>query len=168
MTKETAIVNQKDLQSLYNDSTEAKAILDHFASRERNWSETTIDRLRSNLAQDGNKISRGAVIRVFRRLDELECGHFVPGRKGHPSRFKWSVGLAAVGQAAAGEPVKIEAASAKELSEPTDDLLEHRFRLRKELDVPLRLPADLTAAEAGRLAAFIQTLPFGLDHTSPS
>jgi len=160
MTKDTDSVNRKDLQAFYNSSAEAKAVLDHFASRERNWSETTIDRLLWVLAQDGNRMSRGAIIDVFRRLEALECGRFLAGRKGHPSRFEWSVGLVDVGRAAAGELVKIEAAPAKELTEPTDDLLEHRFRLRKELDVPLRLPADLTSAEAARLAAFIQTLPF--------
>lgn len=160
MTKENGNANQKELQTLYNESGAAKAILDHFASRERNWSETTVDRLRWNLEQDGHGISRGDVIETFRRLENLDCGRFIPGRKGHASRFKWSVGLVAVGQAAAGESVKIEPTPANTPSEPPDDLLEHRFRLRKAVDVSFRLPADLKAAEAARLAAFIQTLPF--------
>ena len=161
MTKGSDKVNLKDLQLFYKSSGDAKAILDHFASRERNWSETTIDRLRQNLKEDGNRVSRGDAIAVFRRLEELGCGRFVPGRRGHQSRFKWDVGLVTVGQAAAGESVPIEAAPANEPNEPQDDLLEHRFHLRKGLDVPVRLPSDLTATEAARLAAFIQTLPFG-------
>ena len=148
------------MQALYNESAEAKAILDHFASRERNWRETTIDRLCWNLHQDGNAVSRGDVVRFFRRLEELGWGQFVPGRRGHQSRFEWTVGLVDVGRAAAGEAVKIEAAPANQAAEPVEDLLEHRFRLRKELDVPFRLPSDLTSIEAARLAAFIQTLPF--------
>ena len=42
-----------------------------------------------------------------------------------------------------------------------EGMVEHPYRLRKDLDVRLALPADLTRVEAGRLAAFIQTLPFG-------
>lgn len=160
MTKETDKVNRADLQGFYNESAHAKAMLDHFASRERNRGITTIDRLLSNLSEDGSGLSRGDVIKVLQRLETLGCGHFVAGRKGHPSRFEWSVGLVDVGRVAAGEAVKIEPAPANEAEEPSDDLLEHHFRLRKELDLPLRLPADLTAAEAARLAAFIQTLPF--------
>ncbi len=159
MTRETDKVNRTELQTFYNESASAKAMLDHFASRERNRGVTTIDRLLSNLSGDSSGLSRGDVIKVLQRLEKLGCGYFVAGRKGHPSRFVWSVGLVDVGRVAAGESVKIEPAPANE-AEPADDLLEHHFRLRKELDVPLRLPADLTTAEAARLAAFIQTLPF--------
>jgi hypothetical protein len=161
MTKGADKVNRKELQAFYNSNGEAKAMLDHFASRERNRNEMTIDSLRHNLKADGISVSRGAAIRVFRRLEELGCGRFVAGRRGHESRFKWDVGLVAVGQAAAGEAVPIEATPTNAPDEPADDLLEHRFHLRKDLDVPVRLPADLTATEAARLAAFIQTLPFG-------
>ena len=157
MAKETDKVNRGELQGFYNESAHAKAMLDHFASRERNRGITTIDRLLSNLSEDGSGLSRGDVIKVLQRLETLGCGHFVAGRKGHPSRFEWSVGLVDVGRVAAGEAVRIEPAPTNEAE---DDLLEHHFRLRKELDVPLRLPADLTSAEAARLAAFIQTLPF--------
>jgi hypothetical protein len=160
MTKETDRVNRTELQTFYNESAQAKTMLDHFASRERNRGVTTIDRLLSNLSEDGGALSRGDVIKVLQRLEKLGCGHFIAGRKGHPSRFEWSVGLVDVGRVAAGEAVKIEPAPVNEAEEPADDLLEHHFRLRKELDVPLRLPADLTTAEAARLAAFIQTLPF--------
>jgi len=160
MTKNTDSVNRKGLQSFYNENPSAKAMLDHLASRERNRSATTVDRLLSSLIGDGNQLSRGDVVRVLQRLEELGCGRFISGRWGHPSRFQWSVGLVDVGRAAAGEAVNIEAAPANEADEPPDDLLEHHFRLRKDLDVPLKLPADLNPAEAARLAAFIQTLPF--------
>ena len=161
MTKKTDKINRLELQQVYGQSNAAKAMLDHFASRERNRRTTTIERLLSNLANDGTKLSRGDVIKVLQWLEKLGCGHFIAGRKGHPSRFEWSVGLVDVGRAAAGEVIEIEPAPAEELAEePADDLLEHHFRLRKDLDVPLRLPADLSATEAARLAAFVQTLPF--------
>jgi hypothetical protein len=161
MTRSTERVDRKELQSFYNGDVQAKALFDHFASRERNRKSTTVDRLISKLAEEGGEMARGDVIRVLQRLEELGCGRFVAGRKGHPSRFEWAVGLVDVGRVAAGEPVvQIEAAPANEVEEPSDDLLEHNFRLRRDMSVPLRLPADLTSAEASRLAAFIQTLPF--------
>ncbi len=39
-------------------------------------------------------------------------------------------------------------------------LIEHRFQLRSALQVSIRLPADLTDREAGRLAKFIEAIPF--------
>jgi hypothetical protein len=170
MTKESDKVNRGQLQALYNESAQSKVILDYFASFERDRSITKVDRILSQLRQNGNQLSRGEVIRVFQRLAELDCGTFVPGRHKHPSRFEWKVSLMDVGQAAAGEAVKIEPAPASGSDEPGDDdsLLEHHFRLRKDLDVPLRLPADLTAAEASRLAAFIQTLPFAVNQAATS
>jgi hypothetical protein len=158
-------VNRKDLQSLYNDNPNAKALLDHLASRERNWSTTSVDRLLYKVAGEGTPMSRGDLVHVLQRLDDIGCGRFVPGRHSHPSRFEWSVGLVDVGRAAAGEKVKIEQGQVENADEPPDDLLEHHFRLRKDLDVPFRLPADLNPSEASRLAAFIQTLPFNTTQT---
>lgn len=160
MTKKTDKISVFELRQMYGGNSLAKAMMDHFASRERNRRTTTIDRLLSNLGNEGIALSRGDVIRVLQGLEKLGCGHFIAGRKGHPSRFEWSVGLVDVGRAAAGEAVEIEPVSLDESEEPADDLLEHHFRLRKDLDVPFRLPADLSTAEATRLAAFIQTLPF--------
>ncbi len=160
MTNQTDKISREDLQSLYDENPHAKAALDHFASRERNRHTTTLDRLLYSLSEDGSTMSRGDLIKILRRLEELDCGRLIAGRKGHPSRFVWAVGMVDVGRAAAGQSVKIEPAPATEADEPQDDLLEHRFRLRKDLEVPLRLPADLSTTEASRLAAFIQSLPF--------
>jgi hypothetical protein len=162
--KVTDKINRMELQEAYAQSNVVRAVMDHFASRERNRRTTTVERLLSNLANDGTKLSRGDVIRVLQGLEKLGCGQFIAGRKGHPSRFEWSVGLVDVGRAAAGEVIEIQPAPVEELGdEPADDLLEHHFRLRKDLDVPLRLPADLSATEAARLAAFVQTLPFDVN-----
>jgi hypothetical protein len=49
---------------------------------------------------------------------------------------------------------------AGEPDEPCDTLLEHQFRLRRDVRVSFRLPADFNSAEASRLADFIKTLPF--------
>jgi hypothetical protein len=160
MTKQGPKIELKELRRLYNSSADFKVALDYFASRERNWRETKINRFRKNLNDEGKGISRGEAIALFRRLEELGCGNFVVGRRGSESRFRWSVGFIDVGQAAAGETEEIDTTAPLDAVDPADDLLEHKFLLRKDLHVPIRLPADLTTAEASRLAAYVQTLPF--------
>lgn len=46
---------------------------------------------------------------------------------------------------------------------PQDEvgLLEHSFPLRRDFSLTIELPENLTTNEACRLAAFIQSLPFG-------
>jgi hypothetical protein len=163
-------VNQSELRAFYNSDALAKVILSHFARFENNMSTTTVDALLSRLSTEPIPISRAEVIKFFQRLEELGCGKFISGRKGHRSRFTWAVRLTDVARAAAaaGQSVNIAAAPpadpAAELEEVEEaeqnNLLEHRFHLRKDLDVHFDLPGDLTAAEATRLSAFIQTLPF--------
>ncbi len=151
------------LGELYRDDNAAQVILDHFASRERNWSQTSVDRLQVNTATDGHPLSRGEVIAVFKRLEELGCGKFIVGRRGGASRFEWEYGMVDVGRAAAGEPAEPESISPEEKDseeERLERMLDHRFRLRRDLVVSLSLPADLSQVEAGRVAEFVKTLPF--------
>jgi hypothetical protein len=65
-------------------------------------------------------------------------------------------------RAAAGEPTDVEPISGEEENdeEEQEELLEHRFRLRPDMVVPIELPADITAAEAERLSNFIHSIPF--------
>jgi len=162
----TAQINQAELQTLYGASDEAKAVLDHFANRERNQSTSTVRRLLVTLKNDGVAMSRGQLVRVLKELDELGCGDFKAGRKGHESRFLWNVSSRSVGQVAAGEDGDIDevSAEAEEMDDDDDELddeiIEHVYQLRPGLSVRLNLPADLSTREADRLAAFIKTLPF--------
>lgn len=73
----------------------------------------------------------------------------------------WSVGLVAVGRAAAGEPQVIQDIAAEQSeSELRSENLKHIFHLRPEVQVAFELPLDLSSGEAERLADFIRTLPF--------
>ena len=47
---------------------------------------------------------------LARALEQAGCGQFVVGRRGQPSRFEWAFSCISLGQAAAGEDVKLEAA----------------------------------------------------------
>jgi hypothetical protein len=91
------------LCATYREDASVRAIVDHFASRERNQKETQVHRLETLLERDGSTLSRSAIIRAFRRLDILGIGRFIPGRKGHPTRFEWYVKSLSVRSLAEGK-----------------------------------------------------------------
>ena len=158
-------VDIEKLRKLYQENDLARAVLDHFASRERNWGTTTIDRIHSNLLNEGQNVYRRDVIQVFRKLEDCGCGRFTAGRKGRKSRFEWDVQMVGVGQVAAGETEQVEEVSQEEKGEENEgnSLFKHTFRLRSDQSVTVELPVDLTAQEAARMARFIETLPFQAD-----
>jgi len=158
-----AEVDQKRLLGLYANDAAARALLDHFANRERNQNTSTVRRVTANLTEGESPLSRGDIIRVFKELESIGCGIFKAGRKGYESRFEWRVSSKSVGQVAAGETSEIEAdvpPAGENADEVADQLVDHTYRLRPSLQLTLALPPDLTAAEAERLARFIMTLPF--------
>ena len=154
-------VDLDGVRRLYGGDEAAQALLDHLAGRERDRRVTPVDRLLVNVAREGTVLSRGELIRVLRLLEELGCGRFVPGRRGHKSRFEWEASLVSVGQVAAGEAEEFEDAPEDTGINDEVDLIGHSFQLRRDLPVEIELPADLTASEADRLASFIKTIPFG-------
>ena len=99
----------------------AKAFFDHAARRERDQSETKVDRILVLLRAEGHEFRRRDIIALFRKLQEQGCGQFVEGRRGWPSRFVWSAGLTSVGRAAAGEPQTIARISTEDNALDRDD-----------------------------------------------
>ena len=164
-------VDKRRLRQLYRSNNAARAIFDHLAKRERNWKAIDVDTLALKIAEQA---SRPEVMGALKALEEAGCGKYIAGRKGHKSRFQWSVDMVAVGRYASGQPTDIEeidprTAGEDEVAEGSDVQsevsengagLSHRFQLRRDLVVSLALPANLAGAEAGRLADFIRTLPF--------
>lgn len=106
--------NIDTLRQLYANSPAAKAFFDHAARRERDQSETKVDRILVRLKAEGHEFRRRDIIDLFRKLQDQGCGQFVEGRRGWPSRFVWGTGWRSVGRAAAGEPQTIEQISAEE------------------------------------------------------
>src|SRR5882757_3180789 len=96
------------LRLLYADNATAKAFFAHAARRERDQSETKVDRILVLLRAEGHEFRRREIIDLFRKLQDQGLGQFVEGRRGWPSRFVWSTGLTSVGRAATGEPQTIE------------------------------------------------------------
>jgi hypothetical protein len=166
-----AKVDLKKLRDLYKSNKAAQSMLDEFARRERNRTETKVDNL-LYLMVENRPITRGEVIQAFRELQDIGCGSFVAGRHGHPSRFQWTLGLPSVGRAAAGEDLPLDTISEEERAEderiPEGERKIYSFPLRPNLDLKLELPLDLTASEATRLTGFIKSLPFDRNEGGPS
>ena len=159
-----AEVDYGKIRKLYGASAAARATLDYFAGRTNASRKTTLNRLLAALQADGAEVTRADVREVLKSLEQLGCGRFVVGRKGHPSRFVWEVNLVHVGQVANGERDQAEpltdAPGEAQARTEDDGLLEHRYRLRADVEVRLELPANISGSEANRLADFIRTLPF--------
>lgn len=165
MSDQSNSIDIRALLSLYASGGAPKAALDHFAARQNNSARTTVDRLQALLRAEGHDVSRSDIIELFRGLEAAHCGQFRIGRKGHPSRFEWSVGLTSAGQAASGETTTVEALSEAETEalddvESSAEMLDHRFHLRPDLEITIQLPSNLSLAEASRVADFVRTIPF--------
>lgn len=113
--------NIDQLRQFYQQSPVARAFFDHAARRERDQSETKVNRILILLKAEGYSFPRREIISLFRRLEQQGCGQFVEGRRGWPSRFVWSTGMISVGQAAAGAAQPIARISTEERSSELDE-----------------------------------------------
>ncbi len=140
-------LNLKAIKALYSSDLVAKFVLDEFASRQRNQQKTKLDQLLLRLSNAGKAAPRTEVINVLRKLEELGCGTFVTGRKGHPTRCEWQYDLVSVGKAAAGGTQDIEEIRPADDSEDRDEdavgapeaAIGHKYQLRPDWQVELTL-----------------------------
>ncbi|WP_061925659.1 hypothetical protein [Altererythrobacter epoxidivorans] len=91
------------IRGLYRSNELARKFFDHCAQRERDASETSIDRIAYRL-----DVSREAAIGLAQAFEQAGIGSFVVGRRGHKSRFVWEYSCISVGQVAAGENAALE------------------------------------------------------------
>lgn len=125
-------------------------------------------------AQEVSGLNRASVLERFRKLQSEGEGFLRLGRHGHPTRFYFrspSVAkpAAGVGRTAQRLDLAIQEASPQAAGAPSGPqsaadsaaipMVEHHYQLRGDLKLSIRLPADLTEREAGRIARFIETLP---------
>jgi hypothetical protein len=154
-------INIQALRSLYQIDPAARRLFDDFAGRQRNQRITSVDQVVERLG--GPDVTRSDVVRVLRKLDELQAGEFKEGRRGHPNRLEWRYSMIEIGRVASGAIDDIQQTESDD--DPFDGtpttLLDHRFQLRPDLQLDLRLPSDFTEREAARLSDFIKALPFG-------
>lgn len=152
------------LRELYLNDVTAKIVLELFAQRSNKSKNITIDDLLPAVHKKSPVTTRNEVIAVFKQLADAGCGKFLAGRKGHKSRFEGMFSLIEVGAAAIGGNVSLEEPTTQGLADSTADsastnLVQHQYRLRKDLELRIALPTDLSTGEAVRIADFIRTLP---------
>ena len=136
------------LRQLYRQSPVAQAFFDHAARRERDQSETKVDRILILLRADRHVFPRRDIINLFRNLQELGCGQFVEGRRGWPSRFVWSAGLVSIGRAAAGESQPIAQISTEETALAQDPNDGHQIYSDQPVEA---IPDDFDGEELGEV-----------------
>ena len=160
------------LRDLYKSNDAAHRLLDRFAGRRKDAKWTTAAR-----AADLASASHNEIIALFRELDGIGAGEFKVGRRGFASRMEWLYSVRSLGAAAQGvtgqpeaiDPTEIEDGEAEAENETSEDDWEeyvwitHTFQLRPAQRVTIKLPVDLTAKEAERLAGFIRQVPFSED-----
>lgn len=94
------------VRALYAADSLAKKLFDWTASLRKDATETSLERLISVL-----DISRKSAVELAQKLEGAGCGHFIVGRRGARSRFKWSYSRVSLGRVAAGETAEIEPVS---------------------------------------------------------
>ncbi len=158
------------LADIYEKDSDFAKIFEHLAGRKRNWNELVVDRLlkETSLKEVGAETTRRRVIvEFFRELERLGAGKLVLGRGHKKTRFRWNAPQVEMLEAAraacsagaddgSGESPSLPAVR----SRAGTDRLAHQFALRTDFVVRFELPANLTRAEAARLSAFVQALPF--------
>jgi hypothetical protein len=153
------------IRALYARDAAAKSAFDFLRGYQRNRSETTVSVLRWQAGLDED-----AVKNLFSELENIGLGEYVPGRHGHPCRFRWALPVkvvAAVAVGASDEPLEVEAPAAPAAvaaggvgGPGAAAVIRHPYTLRPDFVVTIVLPPNLTPVEATRLADFIRTLPF--------
>lgn len=152
------MVSSADIKELGVRSSGFVAFFDYLASRKRFPADLTLDDASRALP----KVSKPDLIAIFRDLDALGLAEFRMGRRGFKTRLTWIARPADVASAWRGElqEVAIGDDSDEDSILESEDFVEHVYQLRRELQVRLELPADLTEKEAAKLARWIETLPF--------
>ena len=132
--------------------------------------QTELAKIEDLLMKNHKDVSRRDVVAIFRTMEEFGAGEFIPGRRGHPSRFRWdvdSINLIALEQP---KPLPPSVPAPMQESKPIDFLtptvlINHRYQLRADLIISIQLPSDIITSEARRLNLFISSLPFNMENS---
>ena len=171
-----------DLRKLYNSDPIAKALLDHYARRQRDSSELKIEHCGHILRGEGVDAPRSLIYSVFKALERMKFAQIIVGRGHNRTRIVWSHSPKAIGRTAAGTQEDIPELPNDEATCTTDqnsdqtprmaadnshqeecgeiDFIPHELQLRPDLTIQIELPMDLTSQEAYRVALFVRSLPF--------
>lgn len=135
------------LKELYQEDRNARRFLDKAASRQREASATSIERIMVHCETD----SRADAVKLAKQFEAIECAEFIVGRRGAPSRLEWKYSLISLGRSAAGEVDELQSVSdtaeldegSKDTNDPSNDFVDTlsigqaKERLAKSLGIPV-------------------------------
>jgi hypothetical protein len=153
---ENTEIDMDRMKSKYAHNPQFRTLIDFLAQQEKDDKCITVDDLERRMDQADIAVRRTDVIRMLQALHGWDCGWFIIGRRQHVSRFWFNVSSTQLGKEVSGKGMPASPPN------PPIAMLTHKFRLRPELEISLDLPSDLSKKEIGRIADFLQTLPF--DH----
>jgi len=142
------------LRAFYRNNVDFQAVLDFISGHEktRGWYE--VSELTEQMKAKVVGITRSEIIKALKMLETLRCGWFKTGRRGWPTRFDFRVSPTQLHGLATGK-ISLPAAAVAPVR-----MLEHKFRLRPDLEISFELPSDLSKRDVLRIAEFLKTLPF--------
>lgn len=101
------MVNEKTLTVIADSNETARSIFEHFASRQRFHTETSLKQLRLDLMQEGKKVIESEFNEIFKKFEAMGMGSTVTGRAGRPNRFKWNYNLRELAKSVKAKPKKV-------------------------------------------------------------
>ena len=122
----------------------ARSFFGWLSEYQRNAESSTVDLAGREATRWGREhvnseivIGRGEIITIMRRLEELQLGRFIVGRRKAPSRFEFWNSRAQIGQAALGQ-INVIDIEEEPVSLDQDDLIEaHRMLIASALGRPI-------------------------------
>ena len=139
------------VRALYREDPDAKQLFEWAASRRRDVTETSVDRMIQKL-----RIHRSTAIGLARKLEEAGCGDFVVGRRGSQSRLRWAYSLISLGKAAAGETEDLEEAYDPVSEEEETDQVSQGNDRHLTIQEAKRLLADSLGLEPSQIVIEIR------------
>src|SRR5688572_3070763 len=103
MPESETTVELDTLRGLAEDNDLARAAFEMSRDSSQDLRVSKLLSLESRLRATGTDFTRSDLRAFLRALEGAGCGTYVIGRRGNPSRFKWSVPMTLVGRYALGD-----------------------------------------------------------------
>lgn len=162
------------LQAAYSSEDHIRKVLDVFATYKNAMRTVNVDVVWTK-AGGRASLNRSEVVAALKRLQELGFGTYTKGAHGYPSRFGFRplrgplwVALLAQGSDAEDlpdDPGELPGEESWESLEPgaLEGWVDHKFRLRQDVEISFSLPGNLSSKEANRLSLWVKCIPLDGD-----
>lgn len=155
--------NTESVKELAHSNPTSSAVFLAFSQRERGRNVINLDLIYSQLEAEGVKLDHSDYFGTFKRLEELEIGKLVYGRKGNANCFIWSYNLKDVAKIGLGskgvEPKETVARAPRGINKGTlvirpkqktvEALIPTKQRGPKKKYVHIKIPIEMLAMIKG-------------------